>query len=225
MAVLPHIEKNTPGCEYRQPDASIIWLHGLGADGHDFLPLVEELQLGDSYCFRFIFPNAPEIPITINANYLMRAWYDILEAGQSRKVNEAHVFSSVASVKALVEREIQRGIKPQRIVLAGFSQGGAVALQAGLSGELSIAGILALSTYIPIPGSIKNANPETPMPVQFMHGNYDDVVPFELGKSSYELVKKAGYETDLKTFPMAHSLHPLQIKEISEWLQKLLPSH
>ena len=173
----------------KNPVASIIWMHGLGADGNDFVPIVEQLDLGDALNVRFVFPHAPMRPVTINNGFVMRAWYDVsfgdLE-GKSRKADEQGVRDSEAQIGVLVEREVKRGIAAGRIALAGFSQGGAIALQTGLRYPERLAGIMALSTYLPLaavlPQEASPANKKTP--IFLAHGIYDPVVPYLMGTTS-----------------------------------------
>ena len=211
----------------KNPAATVIWMHGLGADGNDFVPIVNELELDGTPAIRFVFPHAPMRPVTINNGYVMRAWYDVslgdLE-GQSRCADEQGVRESQAQITALIEREAKRGVAPENIVLAGFSQGGAIALQTGLRHPRKLAGVMALSTYLPLaetlPQEAAPANKATPI---FMaHGTYDPVVPLMMGAGSMTLLTGLGYAVEWRQYPMPHSVCPEEIQDIGAWLQKVL---
>ena len=218
MSKLKYIELETGD----NPNATVIWLHGLGASGHDFVPVVPELKLPEGLPVRFIFPHAPEIPVTINGGYVMPAWYDILEMAIDRKVDTDQLMVSASAVAALVDREIERGIDSRRIVLAGFSQGGAVAYQVALIYPQPLAGLLALSTYFMTADSIQTSDANRRIPVQLMHGSYDSVVPEQLGRKAEQALQAMGYQTDFKSYPMEHQVCLEQIADISEWLQQVL---
>ena len=205
-------------------DATVIWLHGLGADGHDFAGIVPALNLPDDAAVRFIFPHAPERPVTVNNGWVMRAWYDILEMNISRKVDTDSLLESAAQVSALIRRETERGIAPERIVLAGFSQGGAVAYQAGLTYPQRLAGILALSTYVPCEQSLRaSVNlSHRDLPVMIAHGSRDDVVPPQLGESAKELLTALGFVPQWRTYPIDHSVSAEEVEMISGWLKSVL---
>jgi phospholipase/carboxylesterase len=211
----------------KNPSASVIWMHGLGADGNDFVPIVNELGLDGTPAIRFVFPHAPMRPVTINNGMVMRAWYDVslgdLE-GKSRLADERGVRESQAQVTALVEREEQRGVAPQRIVLAGFSQGGAIALQTGLRHPQKLAGVMALSCYLPLAESLPReaaaANRATP--VFMAHGTYDPLVPIVMAAGSMTLLTGLGYPVEWRQYPMPHSVCPQEIEDIGEWLRKVL---
>ena len=213
----------------KNPSASVIWMHGLGADGNDFVPVVNELDLDGAPATRFLFPHAPMRPVTINNGYVMRAWYDVsfgdLE-GNSRRADERGVRESQAQITLLVEREAQRGVAPERIVLAGFSQGGAIALQTGLRYPRRLAGVMALSTYLPLaetlPGEAAAANLRTP--VFMAHGTYDPVVPLVMGAGSMTFLTGLGYAVEWRQYPMPHSVCPEEIRDIGAWLRKVLKS-
>ena len=211
----------------KNPSASVIWMHGLGADGNDFVPIVNELALDRTPAIRFVFPHAPMRPVTINNGYVMRAWYDVsfgdLE-GQSRLADERGVRESQAHITALIEREARRGIAAQDIVLAGFSQGGAIALQTGLRHPQKLAGVMALSAYLPLAESLLQeaapANKTTPI---FMaHGTYDPVVPLMMGAGSMTLLTGLGYAVEWRQYPMPHSVCPEEIQDIGAWLRRVL---
>ncbi len=209
------------------PGASVIWLHGLGADGHDFEPIVPELRLPASVPVRFVFPHAPMQPVTINNGYVMRAWYDVafgdLE-GRSRRPDEAGVRASVARIEALIAREVARGIPAARIALAGFSQGGAIVLATGVRHGERLAGIMALSTYLPLaealPAEASAANAQ--VPIFFAHGTADPVIPIEMARASVERLQSLGYPVQWQEYPMQHSLHPQELVHIRDWLLRVL---
>ncbi|MDR3413636.1 MAG: dienelactone hydrolase family protein [Formivibrio sp.] len=207
------------------PVASVIWLHGLGADGNDFVPVVPELGLPANLPVRFIFPNAPAIPITCNNGYVMPGWYDITHFDQiSRDVDALGVVRSVQAIHQLIINENQRGIPTNRIVLAGFSQGGAIAYTAGLTYPEKLAGIIALSTYIPAPELLvadsMQINHATP--IFAAHGGMDPVVPIALGKAAYERLSAAGYPISWQTYPMQHSVCMPEIVEIGQFITNCL---
>ncbi len=209
-------------CYGDKADAAVIWLHGLGADGHDFAALLPELNLPDSFNVRFIFPHAPDIPVTCNGGYIMRAWYDIYELSVDRRINEAHLQESVHAIRELIEREQARGIPSERIVLAGFSQGGAVAYQAALSHPDALAGLLAMSTYIADLTSLPAAAVQKHLPILVQHGSFDPVVLEEKGKKACEWLLENGYQVSYQRYPAEHHLCPQQVEDISLWLQERL---
>lgn len=202
--------------------ASVIWLHGLGADGNDFAPLVPELRLPKDLSVRFIFPHAPQIPVTINAGYVMPAWYDILEMNLERKVDEAQLIASAKAVQYLVEREIVRGVPSEKIILVGFSQGGAVAYHAGLTYEKTLAGLLILSSYFAThtSTSIDPANQQTPILIQ--HGTRDPVVNDALGLRAYRVLQERGCAVHYESYPMEHTVCMEQVASMSKWIQSVL---
>ncbi|NPC56295.1 alpha/beta hydrolase [Caenimonas soli] len=220
MATLETIETETGP----QPGATVIVLHGLGADGNDFVPIAQELDLGAAGPVRFVFPHAPVIPVTINNGYRMRAWYDILGMDLVQREDEAGLRLSLGSVEELLAREKARGMPAERIVLAGFSQGCAMALLTGLRHKERLAGIVGLSGYLPLAQSIaaerSDANALTPI---FMaHGLYDNVVPIDRGKASCEALRTLGYAVDWNEYPMAHSVCMEEIADLNRWLLKVL---
>ena len=217
MDLLPHITIETQP----DPDTSVIWLHGLGADGNDFAPIVPELGLGNAK-IRFIFPHAPSIPVTINNGYVMPAWYDILDMSIDRKVDTAQLTQSSDRVKDFIHQEIAKGISSERIIIAGFSQGGAVALEAALSFDKPLAGLLAMSTYFATKETITPHAANQQIPIQIMHGTMDPVVPMQLGHESHQKLTAMGYQTDLKTYPMEHAVCPPQIRDIGSWINEQL---
>jgi phospholipase/carboxylesterase len=220
MEYLPCVEKlNQPQLPVT---ASVIWLHGLGADGHDFAPLVPELRLPNDISVRFIFPHAPQIPVTINAGYVMPAWYDILEMNLERKVDEQQLIASAEAVQQLVEREIARGVASEKIILVGFSQGGAVAYHAGLTYEKSLAGLLILSSYFAThtSASIHSANQKTPILIQ--HGNRDPIVNEVLGQRAYRYLRDSGCTVNYESYAMEHTVCMEQVESMSKWIQSVL---
>lgn len=209
------------------PTAAIIWLHGLGADGNDFAPIVPELNLRGAPAIRFIFPHAPLRPVTINNGQVMRAWYDISFddlTGHTRKADEHGVRASQAQIEQLIAREQDRNIPSKHIVLAGFSQGGAIALQTGLRHPHPLAGIMALSTYLPLAGSLaQEAAPANARINIFMaHGTQDPVVPHAMGKAAHAHLQQAGYPVQWHEYPMPHSVCHEEIRDISTWLRTVL---
>ncbi len=220
MSLLPTIELATN----RNPTASVIWLHGLGADGYDFVPVVKELGIPDALSLRFVFPHAPLQPVTINNGMVMRAWYDVSYDGLERRTDDAGVLQSVTAVEALVAHEMARGIPPRRIVLAGFSQGGAVALTLGTRFGKRLGGILALSTYLPMPEELAEAaSPENrDIPIFMAHGNQDNVIPIRMAEASRSRLESLGYPVDWHSYPMAHSLCMEEVEAVSAWLLQYL---
>ncbi len=218
--LLPAIELETAP----QPSASVIWLHGLGADGNDFVPVVRELGLPPDLAVRFVFPHAPVRPVTINNGFKMRAWYDIAAADLNNRADLAGVKQSQLQVEALIAREVQRGIRQARIVLAGFSQGGAVALYTGLRHAERLAGIMALSTYLIGADAlaIEAASINRGVPIFMAHGTADPIVRFDWGNASHRALVQAGYAVDWHTYGMEHSVCMEEIEAISAWLQRVL---
>jgi len=214
-------------CEVRETrphaDAAVIWLHGLGADGHDFAAIVPELHLPDVNAVRFVFPHAPSMPVTINGGVVMPAWYDILETDVSRRVEEQQLRQSAQQVHDLIDREIERGIRPDRIVLAGFSQGGAVVLEAGLTYGRRLAGLLSLSSYFATADSVEPSVANRGLPIRICHGTLDPVVMQSSGKRSAERLESMGYPVEYSTYTMAHAVCSEEIRDISRWLQRVLP--
>ena len=203
-------------------DAAVIWLHGLGADGHDFEAIVPELHLPDSAAIRFIFPHAPSMPVTINNGMMMPAWYDLLDMSIEKKLDEDQLLSYSKKIDALIDREIERGIDSSRIVIAGFSQGGAVGYQTALTYHEPLAGLLSMSTYFATCESIVPSQKNKTLPIQIYHGTMDPVVPEPLGKHAYEALIEKGYSTNYQTYPMQHAVCTEEIMDISRWLQKIL---
>jgi len=211
-----------------EPDCSVIWLHGLGADGHDFEPIVPELRLEGVLNARFVFPHAPERPVTINGGMVMRAWYDILTLERDGPQDEAGILESSRLLVRLIEREHQRGIDYGRIVLAGFSQGGAVALHTALRFERRLAGAMVLSSYLPLADSFletvaaDRGAASRGLAIFMAHGSFDPMLPLELGKSSCALLEQSGFAVRWHEYPMAHSVCLDEIRDVSRWLRSVL---
>jgi phospholipase/carboxylesterase len=206
----------------KHPRASIIWLHGLGADGNDFVPLVNELDL-PKLAIRFVFPHAPVQPVTINGGMRMRAWYDITD-GALRREDERGVRASQGLIEGLIAREKQRGTHAGQLVLAGFSQGGAIALQTGLRHPERIAGIMALSAYLPIADKLAAEASEMnrDVPIFMAHGRQDPIVPLARAAQSRDFLKSLGYSPEWREYAMPHSVCPEEIGDIGAWLGRAL---
>ena len=206
-----------------KPAAAVIWLHGLGADGHDFEPIVPELGLPASKPVRFIFPNAPQRPVTINMGMRMPAWYDILQLGGGPE-DEAGIRESQAQIEGLIAREKTRGIAHGKIVLAGFSQGGAIVLQTALRQRERLAGVMALSTYLPLAGKLAAERQaiNNDLPILMAHGSYDPMIPMARAQQSRDALQALGYKVDWREYPMPHSVCPEEIADIAAFLLKVL---
>jgi phospholipase/carboxylesterase len=204
--------------------ASVIWLHGLGADGYDFVPVVRELEQLQAPAARYVFPHAPTRPVTINGGYVMRAWYDILGTDLVRREDERGIRESQQQVEALIEREVHRGTPRSRIVLAGFSQGGAIALQTGLRQREPLAGLLALSTYLPLAAEFESerAPESSDVPILMVHGRSDPVIPIERALASRDRLQAAGYAVEWHAYEMPHSVCEDEIRQIAAFLQRVL---
>ena len=207
------------------PTATVIWLHGLGADGHDFEPVVPELGTNNTRATRFVFPNAPRQPVTINAGMVMRAWYDIREPSLPGEADEAGIRKSEKMLRGFIAREIETGIESERIVLAGFSQGGVIGLRTGLLFEQPLAGILALSTYLPLADATREeAHPANRATAIFMaHGRNDPLIPIEAAKDCADVLTTLGYPLQWFEYNMPHSVCPEELKDIAHWLSGVLP--
>ena len=216
-ALLPAVEIETAA----SPGAAVIWMHGLGADGHDFEPIVPALGLPPSLTVRFVFPHAPRRPVTINAGMVMRAWYDVALGPEE---DEAGIRAAQRRVEALVEREGRRGIPAERVVLAGFSQGGVMALQTGLRYPERMAGILALSCYLPLPGTLAGeaAPANRDVPLFLAHGLHDDLVPLTRGRQARDRLRGLGYPVEWHEYPMPHAVCAEEIEVVGVWLRGLL---
>jgi phospholipase/carboxylesterase len=218
--LLPCVELETGA----RPDASVVWLHGLGADGNDFVPIVGEMRLPADRPIRFVFPHAPVRPVTINNGFPMRAWYDIYAADLANRADVLGVAQSQSQVEALIAREKTRGVVAKRIVLAGFSQGGAIALHTGLRHAERLAGIVALSTYLPMADRLAaDASPmNRDLPIFMAHGTMDPMIRPEWGEASRRTLVAAGYPVEWHTYPMPHSVVPEEIGAIRAFLTKVL---
>jgi phospholipase/carboxylesterase len=205
------VEVTTGEC----PVGSVIWLHGLGADGHDFEAIVPELRVPEALPLRFVFPHAPVRPVTINGGMAMRAWYDILSLDAEGRADEEGVRESSALLAALVRREQERGMETSRIVIAGFSQGGAIAINFALHSQDNLAGLMALSAYIPLPGELENSAGYRDLPVFMAHGSFDPMLPMQWGRSSADRLVAAGFDVDWHEYPMAHAVCAEEINQSS----------
>ncbi len=206
-----------------KPSHSVIWLHGLGADGNDFVPIVQELAL-PPLGIRFVFPHAPMRPVTINGGFVMRAWYDIALQDLALKEDEQGLRQSQKSIEELIAKEQARGVPANRVVLAGFSQGGVIALQTGLRQAKRLAGVMSLSAYLPLASTFakeRNAA-NNDVPVFMGHGIADNIVPLPLGIASRDQLLKLGYDLDWHQYPMAHSVCPQELADIGAWLGRVL---
>jgi phospholipase/carboxylesterase len=220
MMYLPCAELQThPGLDVT---AAVIWLHGLGSNGHDFESLVPELRLSADMNIRFVFPHAPSMPVTINNGYVMPAWYDIVEMSLNRKVDTSQLRASANEVVKLIEREITRGVPSHKILLAGFSQGGAVVYEAALSYEKPLAGLLILSSYFATGETIVLHDVNKNIPIMIQHGSQDTVVDESLGQGAYRQLIDLGYKANYESYAMQHSVCYEQIQSISQWLQERL---
>lgn len=220
MSLLPTVENETAAT----PIYSVIWLHGLGADGHDFAPIVPELVSPEWPAIRFVFPHAPVRPVTINNGMAMRAWYDIYGFDLVSRQDEAGTRESIGQVEALMAREQERGVPSERILLAGFSQGGAIALAAGLRHPQKLAGIIALSTYLPIAHTLaaERSAANAQVPIFWGHGTYDPVVALQRGADSRVALEALGYQVAWHTYPMPHAVCPDEIADLRRWIGERL---
>lgn len=206
------------------PSFSVIWLHGLGASGHDFVPLVPELNLPSGTSVRFIFPHAPERPVTVNGGYIMPSWYDIYAMDIDRKIDQEQILISCAQVHQFIERELAAGIPSDHIILAGFSQGGAVAYQAALSFAKPLGGLLAMSTYFATPELCNDYEAQKALPILIQHGKFDSVVAESLGQKARDRLAEMGFDPEYKVYSMDHELCQAQIVDISAWLSSHIQS-
>ncbi|MFA5676915.1 MAG: alpha/beta fold hydrolase [Pseudomonas sp.] len=203
-------------------DACVIWLHGLGADRYDFVPVVKALELQADHSVRFIFPQAPTRPVTINGGFPMPSWFDILAISPQRVMNLQQLDESVAMVLGLIDQQMAEGIQPERIILAGFSQGGAIVMRAAIDSGLPLAGVMALSTYGPTLEEALARHQGPRLEVFFAHGLYDDILQPPLGRQAHDLLEAAGHSTHWHTYPMAHEVCPQEIADIRSWLSDRL---
>ncbi|MEP1445338.1 MAG: alpha/beta hydrolase-fold protein [Paraglaciecola sp.] len=217
---LPYVEVN-PDVKAK---ATVIWLHGLGDSGNGFAPIVPDLKLPSELGIRFVFPHAPTRPVTINNGMLMRAWYDITSLDFNHRADSQGVKESSAFVANLIEQEIAQGIPANKIVLAGFSQGGVIALNLGTRYEKTLAGIMSMSSYMSEPEKLKeeahSANKSTPIFVA--HGTHDDVVPVFMGNAAFKVLQSNGYQVTWHEYAMQHNVCMQQLNDISSWLQEKL---
>jgi len=207
-----------------KPDGTVIWLHGLGADGHDFEPIVPELQLDEFADIRFVFPHAPVRPVTINGGIPMRAWYDVMSLDRSGPQDEAGIRDSADALEQLIQREHERGVRYDRIVVAGFSQGGAIAMHTAMRFAEKLAGLMALSTWMPLEATIDREFMQSPesqprdLPIMMAHGSFDPMLPIAAGQHARDIMQKAGFDVQWHDYPMAHAVCAEEIAEIRRWL-------
>lgn len=206
------------------PLVAVIWLHGLGADGNDFVPIVRELDLSGLPAIRFVFPHAPTMPVTINGGFVMRAWYDILGTDLAKREDEAGLRKAQTLVEQLIAQEKARGIPAERIILAGFSQGCAMTLQTGLRHPEKLAGLLCLSGYLPLSAALAaERNPANhATPIFMVHGRGDQVIPIQRAQSSRDLLQSLGYQVEWHEYPMQHSVCAEEVDDISAWFKRVL---
>ena len=216
--LLQTIERETAA----HPTWTVLWLHGLGADGNDFAPMVPELVRRDWPALRFVFPHAPQRAVTINGGMRMRAWYDIREANLANRADEQGVVESIAQVEALIEREATRGVPASRVILAGFSQGGAITLACALRRRQALGGVIALSSYLPMAdrAAALLAPGATTQPLFMAHGLMDPVVPYAAGMHSAAVLRQLGFNVDWHAYPIPHSVSPDEIRDLGDWLSQ-----
>lgn len=219
MLYLPNIEIETANSP---ANASVIWLHGLGASGDDFVPVAKQMSFTDDIAIRYIFPHAPLRAITINGGMQMPAWYDFTINGIERVVNEGDLAQSVGYIEQLIARELDRGVASERIILAGFSQGGAVAYEVAFSFAKPLAGLMALSTYIAKPNTIIDKVGSHDFPVAIYHGKNDDVVPDSMGRDAFALLSQEGVKVQTHSYNMDHSVCLAEIRDINTFIQTCL---
>ena len=207
-----------------QTEFTVIWMHGLGADGHDFVPVIPELKLPESLKIKFVFPHAPVRPVTLNNGMEMRAWYDLLSLDRSKTAKEDDILTTVTWINQMIDEEVKSGTPSEKILLAGFSQGGVIALHTGLRYSKKLLGIMALSTYIPFKENVfDQANEaQSGVPIFAAHGKFDPVIPFMSYEDYVPSLEAKGYNVEAHDYPMEHSLCLEEINDISTWLQKSL---
>lgn len=220
MDYLPAVEMESPSGV--AVNASIIWLHGLGADGNDFAPIVPQMRLSKEYGIRFVFPHAPSMPVSINNGHVMPAWYDIKQLDVDRDIDIEHLQQSARWVHDLIEREVERGVATDRIIIAGFSQGGAVSYEAALSYSKKLAGIMAFSTYFPTAATVTISPAQENLPILICHGSMDPVVAEALAEKAGADLLAHGFKPQYKSYPMEHSVCPQQIDDIATWINTVL---
>lgn len=220
MSYLPCIEIEPANT--KPANASIIWLHGLGASGDDFAPVAAQLKLDDTIAMRFIFPHAPMRAITHNGGMQMPAWYDFVINGLDRQINPEDLTQICGKISNLIQREIDRGVPSERIIIAGFSQGGAIAYQVAMSSEHKLAGLMAMSTYVPEENTIKQSHVDSDFPIHIFHGSEDSVVPELLGIKAKELLEQKGYQPEYSQYAMEHTVCISQIRDIAAFINKCL---
>lgn len=208
----------------KQHKTTIIWMHGLGDSGYGHESIADEMSFPEGLGVKFILPHAEEIPVTVNGGATMPAWYDILEMNLGRKIDEQGIQDSSNKISDIIQNEIKSGIKPENIILAGFSQGGAVALHTGLNYPVKLGAIIAMSTYLGVPGVLTSSTAHVNMdtPIFWGHGTYDPVVPLSLGQESMESIQNHRFKIDYKEYEMEHSIHPQEIRDIQNWIIKAL---
>lgn len=216
MNLLPHETVETG----ESPTYSVIWMHGLGASGHDFVPMVPELKLPSDKAVRFVFPHAPERPVTVNGGYIMPSWYDIFSMELEREIDEEQILASAAAVHQFIDRELERGVNSENVILAGFSQGGAVAYQAALTYPKRLGGLMAMSTYFATPKLCQQTEANAQLPILIQHGRADSVVPESLGRQAHARLEAGGWSSEYKTYPMDHEVCMPQVSDISTWLHQ-----
>jgi len=215
-------------CEIIEPagtaDACVIWLHGLGADGHDFVPVVPHLKLDAGPQLRFVFPHAPHLPVTCNGGYIMPAWYDILALTEIRDINLQHLQQACAAIRLLIQQQLDQGIPAERIILIGFSQGGAVAYHTALQYPKKLAGLIALSTYLPQADTMAATALSTnqDLEVHIAHGDFDDVVTENAARAAYGWLQEHGYKVDWNRYPMGHEVCVPELRQIGRWISDWL---
>lgn len=205
-----------------RPNGCVIWLHGLGASNRDFIDALPYLKLPEQLAIHYIFPQAPDLPVTVNGGYIMPAWYDILEINIDRKVDRAQLIKSVQCIQAIIAQQIQNGVAPERIVLVGFSQGGAVAIHTALTCQYTLGGVAVLSSYLALPEAFA-ANPQVArIPVLIQHGNQDDIVALELGDKAAQQFRQEGFNVQWQTFAMGHQVNLASLEALGYWLARIL---